>query len=398
MILIYKFIFFGSLFGIFCVFFGYPLILYVSVILKNKNSSTTIQEQKYPYVSFVVVFRNAESLIENKIHNFMNLDYPNNRRELILVSDGTDDGSSELVHPYLTNNIHLFQFSNHKGKAQRLNFGVEKSRGEFVFFSDADSILDNKSISLLINHFYDSEVVGGVCGQRVIVDDIAQIKTGQMEFVKWDLLIKLLETRNGFNITSNEGKIYVIRKKLYCEVPDGVTDDAYVLFSIVSNGYRFVFEQEAKSFIMAPSRNARHELIRRIRIVSTSLNGLKMNRKLFNPFKYGVFSYGLFINKVLRRLLPVFFIFFFISSFLLYVSDLFYATIAILFQIVGYIFSFSYPYLNNKSFLKKYKIYHFVSKLSELGFYFCLGLLGTFLGVLFFCVGKKITKWEPLKN
>jgi cellulose synthase/poly-beta-1,6-N-acetylglucosamine synthase-like glycosyltransferase len=219
-----------------------------------------------------------------------------------------------------------------------------------------------------------------------------------MEFVKWDLLIKLLETRNGFNITSNEGKIYVIRKKLYCEVPDGVTDDAYVLFSIVSNGYRFVFEQEAKSFIMAPSRNARHELIRRIRIVSTSLNGLKMNRKLFNPFKYGVFSYGLFINKVLRRLLPVFFIFFFISSFLLYVSDLFYATIAILFQIVGYIFSFSYPYLNNKSFLKKYKIYHFVSKLSELGFYFCLGLLGTFLGVLFFCVGKKITKWEPLKN
>ncbi len=118
-----------------------------------------------------------------------------------------------------------------------------------------------------------------------------------MKYIQWDSWIKWLETRSGINITSHDGKLYAIRKTLFKQVPEGVTDDAFLSLAVIGQGYRFVFDPQATASIRVPARNGRHELKRRIRIVSRSLNGLKMNRRLLNPFRFGFFPWDCLSTK-----------------------------------------------------------------------------------------------------
>jgi cellulose synthase/poly-beta-1,6-N-acetylglucosamine synthase-like glycosyltransferase len=185
---------------------------------------------------------------------------------------------------------------------------------------------------------------------------------------------------------------------MFKKVPDGVTDDAFISLSVIRQNFRFIFEPNALVFIKVPSRSAWHEVVRRIRIVSTSFNGLKMNRKLFNPFQFGVFAVGLFINKILRRLLPFSLIFLLLISFKWSMDGLTLAKIVLSIQIVGYSISFLYPMFCRLRSISNNFVIKSLVKLSEVGFYFCLGMIGTLLGLLFFLLRIKITKWEPMKK
>jgi cellulose synthase/poly-beta-1,6-N-acetylglucosamine synthase-like glycosyltransferase len=391
------FSFFLNLIFVFIVFVGYPLFLYIYSLRRKRPFVHFKSKEVFPFVSVIVVFRNAEYLIIKKIENFLRLDYPKNNIELILVSDGTCDSSLDTIQPYLSPFVRLFQIKEHRGKASGLNYGVEKSRGEILVFSDADSMIEEKSIRMLVRYFSDMNI-GGVCGQRTFVEKKAHLKSGQMKYVEWDSMIKSLETRNGLSITSHDGKLYAIRKEMFKKVPDGVTDDAFISLSVIRQNFRFIFEPNALVFIKVPSRSAWHEVVRRIRIVSTSFNGLKMNRKLFNPFQFGVFAVGLFINKILRRLLPFSLIFLLLISFKWSMDGLTLAKIVLSIQIVGYSISFLYPMFCRLRSISNNFVIKSLVKLSEVGFYFCLGMIGTLLGLLFFLLRIKITKWEPMKK
>ncbi len=309
-------VFFFSVACVLLVFVGYPVLLLI-FSLQRKDRNRHHPELKYfPFFSIIVVFRNAEALIQYKIENFLNLDYPKDKLELILISDGSTDQSLNVIKPYLSSYIHLFHFNDHKGKHHGLNFGVEKSRGDILVFSDADAFLDSRSIQIFSGYFSDTDM-GGVCGQRVFGRTDSSIEFGQMRYIQWDSWIKWLETRNGINITSHDGKLYAIRKTLFNQIPEGVTDDAFLSLAVIGQGYRFVFDPRAIASIKIPARNGRHELKRRIRIVSRSLNGLKINRRLLNPLRFGFFSLGLFINKVLRRSVPFCLVLILVCSYLL---------------------------------------------------------------------------------
>jgi cellulose synthase/poly-beta-1,6-N-acetylglucosamine synthase-like glycosyltransferase len=387
--------FFLSFACLFIVFIGYPFVLFAFSLCKKQKFNFSSQDPA-PFISMIVVFRNAETLIERKILNFSELDYPSENIELTLVSDGTTDNSLNLIEPYLSDSVRLFHFEDHIGKAHGLNFGVEQSRGEILVFSDADSIIGQNSISVLSKYFSDP-AIGGVCGQRVFSEDITTIKLGQMKYVEWDSMIKALEVKCGLSITSHDGKLYAIRKELFKPVPEGVTDDSYISHSVIGQKYRFIFDAQAIASIKTPSRSGWHELKRRARIVNRSLNGLKMNRKLLNPFQFGLFSIGLFVNKVLRRILPLALIFFFLTSYMLSSEDMVLATIALWVQVLGYAISFLYPVFCLKS-ISNHTLGRNLKKISALGFFFCMGMLGTLLGVTLFFSGRKIIKWDPEKG
>jgi len=167
--------------------------------------------------------------------------------------------------------------------------------------------------------------------------------------------------------------------------------------SVTGQGFSFVFDRQALAFIRMPSRNVHHELTRRRRIVSTSLRGLWLNRRLFNPFRYGAFSVGLFINKVIRRLLPIALIVVFLSSTGLALSGSPFFGVVFFIQVAGYLFCLLYPWLTTK-FRQASTVGRLVLKVSGLGYFFCIGMAGTFLGVVSFLSGEEITKWEPVKK
>lgn len=377
-----------SVTGILLIFIINPVLLWILSLLKSKKHIE--HPIFYPSVSLIIVAHNAEDMIVKKVKNALSLDYPSDNYEIIVFSDGSTDRTEKLIKPFISSKLRLFSSTTHKGKFSGINKAVEMSLGEIIVFSDVDAIIDKKAIISLSRYFSKSDV-GGVCGRIIIYKDIMELDTAQADYFRFDSLIKRLESQLG-SISSNTGTLYAIRRALFQPVPPAVTDDLYVSLSIIKKNYQFIFEPDAKVYIKAPSINPAHEILRRRRIVSQSLRGIYLMRDLLNPFKYGFFSIRILINKIIRRLLPIFMLLIFFSSLVLSFHYLFFRIIFFL-QIIFYLLAVSYLSLfQHTSHLR------IVARITSLAYYLCLGNFGTLLGLIDFLRGKRIVKWEPSRT
>ncbi len=377
-----------SLSGILLVFVFNPFLIWVLLKVRGRRPVKTASIQ--PSVSLIIVVRNAEELIADKVRNSISLDYPSDEYEIIIFSDGSTDKTEEIVKPFVGDKVRLLSSEAHEGKNSGINKAVESSCGEILVFSDGDARLEKEAIMHLVKYFADSGV-GGVFGKRLIYNDERDMTGAQSIYIDFDRNIKYLESLTG-SVTSNDGKISAIRRSLFQNLPFAVTDDLFIGLSVIRQGYRLLFEPRAIAYIHTPSRTVAHELKRRRRIVSTSLRGICMMREVLNPFSFGSISIRLFINKIMRRMLPISLLFLFLSSLLL---SFHYGVIKVLLvmQIGFYIIGFFYWL-----FLQNLKEKSLLTKLSSVAFYFCLGNIGTFLGLIDFFLGKKTVEWEPFKK
>lgn len=392
-VLIYLFI--VSLFAVLTIFVGYPLFLWIKGLgQRQKTSRPGLSEpecepepEQLPSASIIIAVRNGEQLICDKINNCLALNYPQDLLDIIVFSDGSTDQTMAQLHSYKEPRLILLSSAQHVGKANALNLAVRRSQAELLFFSDADAMLQSNALRHLAAKLA-SEQVGGVSGLRVIEKEKNDLKAPQKTYIKLDSWIKIQESRQG-STTSNDGKLYGIKRALFKPIAQGVTDDLYSALSIVTQGKRFVFEPLAIAHIKTPSRNMRHEIIRRRRITCRSMHGLFLNRQLLNPINFGRYAIALFINKILRRFLPLFLLLLFVSSLLLVNEHpLFLASFFTQLAI------YAMPLITRLLPIKNSRM----SKLSNVILYFTLGNLGMLLGLYDFAVGKKVVKWEPLKN
>lgn len=368
-------------------FFLNPLLIYLSYLLNPKKEPTL--KPFSASISLIIVVHNGEKQIAAKLDNSLTLDYGTEDYEIIVVSDGSTDKTDEIVKGYKDKHIRFIRMDGHIGKYAGMNAAAEAAKGEILIFSDADGMISMGAVPALLRHFSDPGI-GGVSGLRVIGES-GSLKDAQRFYVSFDSSIKRMESLTG-SISSNEGKLYAARKSLYTPVPPSVTDDTFVHLAIVRQGSRFILENNATVVINTPSRNPQHEIIRRKRIVTTSLRGIAIHSALLNPFKYGSFSIHLFINKVLRRFLPVFLITLFISSFALAKVHLFYA---LFFGLQAALYASGIFYHLVLSRVRKIKL---ITRLFSVAFYFTLGNYGTLLGLIDFLRGKEVVKWVPVKN
>lgn len=324
----------------------------------------------YASISVITVFKNGEHLLREKIENSLALAsrYPDS--EVILFSDGSTDQSESIIREYPSEKIRFLKSEHNDGKNKGLNKSANQSKGEFLVFTDLDSLVDVSAFHRLLEPFADPDI-GGVCGQRKITKEESHVlKSSQNQYIAADSMIKFLEGRSG-SITSNDGKLYAIRKRCFQDIACGVTDDLYCCLNVIKQGYRFVFAPDAKAYVKLPSRNSSHEISRRRRIVCRSLRGLYLHRDIFNVFKYGMYSVRLFVNKVVRRLLP--------------------------FILLGLLLAGIFQALNNPLWWLPLAGFALAILLTSAGRYFFLGNLGTFLGVMDFLSGRQYVTWKPLK-
>ncbi len=379
-----------SLAGIALLFPFYPLLLLL--LVRFRGHPHPMDETDLPEATLLVAVRNGAGLIADKVQNGLALDYPADRLRLVVVSDGSTDGTVELLRdlekqqPRLTALI----LTDHPGKAGALNAAFPLCTGEVVVFSDADALLAPEALKNLLRHFADPGV-GGVCGQRTIRRDDTDLKEAQTRYIRLDSAIKRLESHLR-GITSSDGKLYAIRRLLFRPIPPGVTDDSFTAWSVIGQGYRFLFEPRALAGIRVPSRNAGHELRRRRRIVSRSLRGIRLNHRLLNPFRFGVYAWGLAINKIIRRLLPVLLLGVFIASLALAGQH----PLLGLF-LLGQVLLIGLAALHPLLFRQSSRPGR-LGKLSATAFYFIIGNLGTLLGVFDFLLGRTAVRWDPEKK
>jgi len=377
---------FGSL-GIFTVIFIYPLSL--QLFCRRNPARAPSDPAVWPTVTIITAARNAATLLPAKIQNFLELNYPSECLTLLVASDASTDATAELIAATCNPRIRLVEQQERKGKASVMNLAVSEADSDLLLFSDADAILSPNSVRKLARHFADPKV-GGVCGQRASARSAARLRDAQQTYIQLDSALKQIESARG-RISSNDGKIHMIRRRLFSPIPPDVTDDLYTALSVISQGNSFLFEPEAVAEVNVPSRNARHEVQRRRRIVTRSLTGIFRMRRVLNPTRFGWFSVGLLINKVGRRLLP-FFLLILAAGLLQMIWSSLYAVLIGLGLVAG-LFAVA-VYWRVAIRLRSPRLLKPVA----LAQYMWAGFVGSGWGVIDFLMGRRVSVWEPKKT
>jgi cellulose synthase/poly-beta-1,6-N-acetylglucosamine synthase-like glycosyltransferase len=373
--------------GIFIVVCLYPVFM---LALPRRNPPVTPPEpESWPSVTMITAARNAAALLPSKLNNFRTLDYPPERLNLLIASDASTDATRKIIEAGGDSRIRLIEQTERRGKAAAMNLAVEQTHSELLLFSDTDALLAPDAVRKLARHFSDP-LIGGVCGQRVAARSGAGLRDAQQTYISLDSALKRIESEHG-RISSNDGKIHMIRRTLYASIPRDVSDDLYTLLSVVSQGFLYLFDPSATAEVSVPSRDAWHEIERRYRIVILSLTGIARVRGVLNPFRFGWFAIGLWINKIGRRLLP-FFCLALVAGSIRLLSALSWiepglrgaAWIFVAAVLYGLVAVLARSERLNKPF--------------RLLLYVLAGFAGTIWAVVSFLFGRRISSWEPKKH
>lgn len=312
-----TYIFWISIIFIIYSYIGYPLLLCLfSFLNRNKGSSLAGHSNEIlPKVSLLISVYNEDCLIEDKILNTLELHYPSDLLEIIIVSDGSDDKTHEIAAQYAHEGVIFRNYEGRIGKTACLNKTVPQAKGDIIVFSDANSQYNRNAIKELVKHF-DDKMTGFVTGTtKYIADDDARMSDSIGVYSKIEQFTKTLETKIG-SCVGADGAIFAIRKNLYQQLKSFDINDLVIPFNIIKQGFRGIFE--GKSYcVEKTAKGAKAEFQRQVRITNRTIRAIVNNSDLINPFRFGFFSFQLFSHKICKLLVPFFMFLLFFSNLML---------------------------------------------------------------------------------
>lgn len=356
------------------IYFGYPGLL---LVLSKFRSKPVREGDVTPRMTFVIPAYNEEKTIAAKIENTLSLDYPGDKIEIVVASNGSTDRTNKIVSQWNDPRVRLVALER-PGKMQALNEGVRAATGEVLVFTDADFLLDSHSLRLMARKFADPEV-GGVCGARNTSMHRGGDSTGEGEglYHRWDKWQKVRESEIG-SVFAADGLLYAIRRQLYVPIDDpNQSDDQAISMRVVLQGYRLLFEPKATAWENAPV-NAESEFKRKVRITQHSVASLlKLGRPLYTS---GWYSVELLSHKLVRHMVAFFLIPLFIANAFIARRSRFYK-MTMIGQIVFYALAAVGALLRNKPAGKAKPFY--------IPYYFTFVNTTAFLGLLTMLRGHK---------
>jgi len=251
-------------------------------------------------VSVLMVVRNEERILEEKLRNLMALEYPGREPQIIVVSDGSTDGTERILRHWDTR-IRAILNPVARGKAACLNDAMAVAEADLVVFTDVRQRIEPGAVQLLSENFVDPEV-GCVSGE-LMLGDAATGESGDGLGLYWRIekQVRELEARSG-SVVGATGAIYAARRQLLTAVPEGtILDDVYIPMQIVRQGKRVVFDARARAWDV-PNLGAGREFSRKVRTLSGNYQLLQLAPWLLsrsNPLRFEFVS-----HKVLRLCIP----------------------------------------------------------------------------------------------
>lgn len=283
---------------------GFPLLVLLRGWLMPRPlalpRTAASEDEALPNVSLIIAAHNEAESIAAKLDSMVAMDYPAGRWEVLVASDGSTDATEEIVQRYAGHGVRLLALPR-RGKAWAINAAVAVAEGDVLVFSDANSLFERQAVRNLVRPFADP-TVGGVAGdQRYLPATGATSDCGERSYWNFDRLLKRAESRAG-QVISATGAIYAIRRGLFREVPEGVTDDFITSTRVIAAGYRLVFCEQAVAWEPAAD-SPQVEFGRKVRVITRGLRGVLRMRELLNPLRFGFYSLQLLSHKLLRRLM-----------------------------------------------------------------------------------------------
>jgi len=329
----------------------------------------------------IIAAYNEEKVIEKKIGNAINLDYPKDSLQIIVASDCSNDKTNEIVAKYKKDGVILHVQKQRNGKTVLLNNAAAKAEGEILLFTDATAMLEKDCIKRIARNFNDPSV-GCVC-PKMTYKNINDNCITKIEGLYWRYESFLKQRESGLgSLAFVPGACFSIRRELHQPVQPEYDYDCISPLDVIAKKYRVVYDQEAKFYetVVTSSR----DLFRtKVRMITKDFAGTLSRKNLLNPFKYRRISLTLISHKLLRWMIPFFLIIIFICNLFLVDIQLFQ------FLLLGQIIYYFGALIGLISKEKK----GFLS----IPFYFCIVNLAALIGVYRAMAGEKIPVWQPIR-
>ena len=325
-------LFWVGLAGVAYAYFGYPLVLLVWGTLLPRPVRR--DEGVLPTLSVVMPVHNEEEQLAQKLDNLLHQDYPAEKIEILVVSDGSTDATPVIASRYAARNerVRLIPVDERRGKGHALNVGVTAAVNEVVVFTDAGIVLEPRALRAIVMPFADA-AVGCVSGEDVIPG-----MQGEGIYGRYELFLRQRESRI-HSLVGASGSFYAQRRELCPDFVEGSAPDFLSVLHVVEQGYRAVSEPSARGTMKHIERH-RDEFRRKVRTLIRGMTALSRYPHLLNPLRHGVFSFFLLSHKLMRWLVPAFLLAMLVGNAAL-LDRAFYATVALP-HALFYVFAIAY--------------------------------------------------------
>ncbi|MEM9985080.1 MAG: glycosyltransferase family 2 protein [Bacteroidota bacterium] len=294
-------IFWTALAVVFYAYLGYGMLLYALVRIKRRfspPSNPTFEESELPTVALLVAAYNEIDFIDQKIQNSLALDYPSNKLQFWLVTDGSDDGTPQRVTNYPS--VILEHQDLRAGKLAAVHRVVPLIEAEIIVFSDANTLLNAQAIRRLVQAYADPRV-GAVAGEKRVHMAETDSASAAGEGLYWRYESTLKRWDGEWNsVVGAAGELFSGRKTAFIEIPsDSLIEDFYLTMSIAKHGSKVAYEPEAYA-VETASSTVQEETKRKIRISAGAFQAMWRLRSLLNPFNDGKLTFQYVSHRVLR--------------------------------------------------------------------------------------------------
>jgi poly-beta-1,6-N-acetyl-D-glucosamine synthase len=303
-----KLVFWLSICFIACTYGGYPAWLYMRARFRPRSVR---RAPITPDVSIIMAVYNGAKYLPQKLRNLNELDYPKDRMETIVVSDGSTDGTDSILAAHAHERFQALVLTEHRGKAAALNQGICAAKGTIFFFTDVRQMIAPNALRNIVSNFADP-AVGCVSGELLFGKAAMSASSDGMGlYWKMEKRVRYWESLSGSSVGVT-GAIYATRSGLTPQLPEGtILDDVYIPLRIVRQGARVIFESRAVAWDDAPEQVER-EFQRKVRTLVGNYQILQIAPWVLsgeNPLRFEFVC-----HKLLRLLVPFALVSAFIAS------------------------------------------------------------------------------------
>jgi len=290
-------LFWITVFAVFWTYAGYHIFLWVYSRIVKKE---VMRQSIVPGVTIIVTACNERARIEEKISNCLSLDYPADKLEIIVASDGSTDGTDDLVRTFASKGVILVSSSKRRGKHYAQALGVQEAKNDILVFTDATTSLKRDAVRIIVRNFSDPKVgcVSGIDKTKKS-DNTSQ---GEGLYVEYEMKLRKLESST-FSLVGVSGSFFAVRKHLCDDWHNDLSSDFFLPIIAYQRGFRSVLDDDAVG-VYGLTKDPAREFGRKVRTVVHGLDVVYHFAEILNPLKYGFFSLQMISHKLMRWSVP----------------------------------------------------------------------------------------------
>ncbi|MFL0796114.1 MAG: glycosyltransferase family 2 protein [Cellvibrionaceae bacterium] len=367
---------------LFCSIFSYFLYPVLLLIFRRVGSPpiTTTPSSPPPSVSLIITAHNEQARLRNKLENSLKIDYPSEKLEIIVASDGSTDQTDSISEEYSDKGVKLVRPEERLGKENAQKTAITHASGDIVVFSDVATEIPHNALTLMTQYFSD-ETIGAVSSEDRFISSDGSV-AGEGAYVKYEMWLRQQESELA-GLVGLSGSFFAARKEICNEWDIHAPSDFNTALNCTKNGYRAVSAPDVLGFypdLKDPSK----EYSRKIRTVIRGMTALARHPEVLNPFKYKLFAFQVFSHKIMRWLEPWFLIGLLGTTIALAPSHGFFS-LCLIAQLAFYGVATIAHYKQSTTKLSPVKIIYFFVQVN-------LALLDASLK---FLTGTRMTTWKP---